>query len=303
MNHSSLAPVSGITLPESTKSVVDEAIALWVHGKSVHTQRYYRRTAHQFLAWVGKPLERVTLADVQEYATTLETSGLAKSSQARAIASIKSLFTFIHKQLGILRVNPAAPLAAPKSKDTLAERILSEATVLLIINLETNLRNKALLKVLYVAGLRVSELTQLTWRSLQSRDDGGQVLVYGKGGKTRAVKLPASLWGELQLLRTNTEAKLDAPVFPSRKGKGNLTQVQVNRIVKRAAGRVPGIDREVAAKISPHWLRHAHATHAMDRGAPIHLVQATLGHSSVATTGRYLHARPTDSSARFLPVV
>jgi integrase/recombinase XerD len=55
-------------------------------------------------------------------------------------------------------------------------------------------------------------------------------------------------------------------------------------------------------KVSPHWLRHAHATHALERGAPIHLVQATLGHTSVATTGRYLHARPTDSSARYLVV-
>jgi integrase/recombinase XerD len=53
---------------------------------------------------------------------------------------------------------------------------------------------------------------------------------------------------------------------------------------------------------SPHWLRHAHATHALERGAPIHLVQATLGHASVATTGRYLHARPTDSSAKYLPL-
>ena len=301
MNNSSLAPVSLVTLPEPTISVIEEVIALWVHGKSPHTQRYYRRAARQFLGWVGKPLDRVTLADVQEYATSLTTSGLAPSSQARAIASIKSLFTFLHKQLGILRVNPAGALVTPKSKDTLAERILPEGTVLLMINLETNPRNKTLLKLLYVAGLRVCELTELTWRALQERDDGGQVLVYGKGGKTRAVKLPASLWSNLQLLQASAE--LDTPVFPSRKGKGNLTQVQVNRIVKRAAGRVPGLDPEVSAKISPHWLRHAHATHAMDRGAPIHLVQATLGHSSVATTGRYLHARPNDSSARFLPVV
>jgi integrase len=56
------------------------------------------------------------------------------------------------------------------------------------------------------------------------------------------------------------------------------------------------------AGVSPHWLRHAHATHALERGAPIHLVQATLGHASVVTTGRYLHARPSDSSARYLAV-
>jgi integrase/recombinase XerD len=67
------------------------------------------------------------------------------------------------------------------------------------------------------------------------------------------------------------------------------------RIVRSAARRV-GIE----ANVSPHWLRHAHASHSLDRGAPIHLVQATLGHASVATTGRYLHARPQDSSARYL---
>jgi integrase/recombinase XerD len=66
--------------------------------------------------------------------------------------------------------------------------------------------------------------------------------------------------------------------------------------VRRAAKRA---ELEVKTKVSPHWLRHAHATHALERGAPIHLVQATLGHASVATTGRYLHARPTDSSARY----
>ena len=70
--------------------------------------------------------------------------------------------------------------------------------------------------------------------------------------------------------------------------------VGVFRIVRHAAERA-GLDR----KVSPHWLRHSHATHALERGAPIHLVQATLGHASVATTGRYLHARRTDSSARY----
>lgn len=69
------------------------------------------------------------------------------------------------------------------------------------------------------------------------------------------------------------------------------------RIVRAVARRV-GID----ANVSPHWLRHAHASHSLDRGAPIHLVQATLGHASIATTGKYLHARPQDSSARYLEI-
>ncbi len=88
----------------------------------------------------------------------------------------------------------------------------------------------------------------------------------------------------------------DAPVFRSRKG-GALSSSAVYRIVRQAAERTG-----LPAGVSPHWLRHAHASHALDRGAPIHLVQATLGHASVATTGRYLHARPNDSSARYLAV-
>jgi integrase/recombinase XerD len=92
-------------------------------------------------------------------------------------------------------------------------------------------------------------------------------------------------------------ASLDAPVFPSRRGGGHLDQTAVLRIVRKAARRV-GLE----VNVSPHWLRHSHATHALERGAPIHLVASTLGHSSVATTGRYLHARPTDSSARYLAV-
>jgi integrase/recombinase XerD len=85
-------------------------------------------------------------------------------------------------------------------------------------------------------------------------------------------------------------------VFKSRKGGGHLDPSQVRRIVY-AAGRTAGLEQ----KVSPHWMRHAHASHALDRSAPIHLVQATLGHASVSTTGRYLHARPSESSSLYLP--
>ncbi|MBI1249344.1 tyrosine-type recombinase/integrase, partial [bacterium] len=87
----------------------------------------------------------------------------------------------------------------------------------------------------------------------------------------------------------------EAPVFRSRK-KGHLDESAIWRIVKKASERA-GIDKDVSC----HWFRHAHASHALDRGCPIHLVQATLGHASISTTGRYLHARPTDSSGNYLP--
>ena len=102
----------------------------------------------------------------------------------------------------------------------------------------------------------------------------------------------------MQLLRG--DAAIGESVFSSRKKKGYLKEMQVNRIVKAAAKRVPGLEEAIAETVSPHWLRHAHASHAMDRGAPVHLVKETLGHANIATTGRYLHARPTDSSSLYL---
>lgn len=161
-----------------------------------------------------------------------------------------------------------------------------------MLALERHPRNHAILFLLYAAGVRVSECCGLQWRDLQERQDGGQITILGKGAKTNTILLPASVWTAVTSLRG--QAMEDAPLFRSRKGK-HLHPSQVLRIVRRAARRA-GISKDV----SPHWMRHAHASHALDRGAPIHLVQATLAHASVATTGRYLHARPTDSSSRFL---
>jgi len=269
-----------------------QLIQLWVHGKSRHTRRYYQADAKAFLNFVGKPLAQVTLADVQDFADFLETSNLAPSSRGRTLSSVKSLLAFGNR-IGMLAVNVGALLKAPVAKNTLAERILSEAEVQKLISLETNLRNQVMLKLLYAAGLRVSELCGLRWRDLQARSEAeGQINVYGKGGKTRVVLLPVTIWKELVSLRE--AAGFNDPVFRSQKG-GHLHPSQVMRIVRAAAHRA-GID----ANVSPHWLRHAHASHSLDRGAPIHLVQATLGHASIATTGRYLHARPQDSSARYL---
>lgn len=264
-------------------------IGLWLNGRPRHTTRAYETDVRAFLAHVGKPLRAVTVGDVQGFGASL--NGLAPASRARKIATVKSLIAFAHR-LGYLPFDVGAPVLLPPIEGKLAERILEEAAVHRLLALEENPRDHALLRLLYLAALRISEACGLRWRDLSPRGDAGQATVFGKGGKTRAVLLPTGVWRELALLRG--EAGPDDPVFLSRKG-GCLDPSQVHRVVKAAVARA-GLPPEVSA----HWLRHAHASHALDRGAPIHLVQATLGHASVATTGRYTHARPNDGSARYL---
>ena len=267
----------------------EHLVALWLHGRSAGTQRAYSADLAAFLAHAQRPLHAVTLGDMQAFQDTL--ACLATATQARRLSAVKSLLSFGHKT-GYLPVNVGAAIRLPKVKQTLAERILDVEAVLHMLALERKPRNKALLRLLYLGGLRISEARGLRVRDLSVRDDAGQVTVFGKGGKTRAVLLKASMWQDLAALRS---AEPDAALFRSREG-GALDPSQVHRIVKAAAKRAG-----LSLAVSTHWLRHAHVSHALDRGAPVHLVQATVGHTSLATTSRYAHARPSDSSSRYLP--
>jgi integrase/recombinase XerD len=202
-------------------------------------------------------------------------------------------------------VNVGAAYPLPKLADALAERVLTEEQVQRMVALEPNPRNHALLRLLYSAGLRVSEVVGLTWGKVHEREDGrAQLTILGKRRTTRHVLISAATWAEVKELREeapNTTAT-QAPIFASRGANrhssgGYLDTSQVNRIVTRAAARAG-----IMGGVSPHWLRHAHASHALDRGAPFHLVRATLGHGSLAITGRYAHARPSASSSEYLPL-
>jgi integrase/recombinase XerD len=282
------------SLPVVTQANTDgQMVDLWVRRhESPHTRRNYRRQAERFLGYARRPLASVTVGDLQDYLATLQDQ--APATRANATAALKSLFSFAH-EIGYIPFNVGRVMKAPSVKNRLAERILNEPDVLRMIALEPKLRNRVLLTLLYGAGLRISEACGLRWRDLAGRDRAAQATVFGKGGKTRVILLSANTWRLVQELRS--AAELDDPLFPSRKGGGVLDPSGIHRIVKAAAARA-GLSPEVSA----HWLRHAHASHSLERGAPIHLVQATLGHALVATTGRYLHARPTDSSARYLGV-
>lgn len=270
----------------------EQLIEIWLHGRPENTQQAYRREVQRFLEAVEKPLRSIKLLDIQQYTDNVPAC-LKESSVKRALSAIKSLFAFGFR-LGYLPLDIGRAMKLPTFRDELAGRILSETDVLRIISLEPQPRNRALLLTLYAGGFRVSEICSLKWRHLQERDSAGQITVFGKGGKTRTVLMPQSVWEALIKLRDSESS--EAPVFRSRK-KGHLDESAIWRIVKKASERA-GIDKDVSC----HWFRHAHASHALDRGCPIHLVQATLGHSSISTTGRYLHARPTDSSGKYLPM-
>jgi hypothetical protein len=148
-------------------------------------------------------------------------------------------------------------------------------------------RDRLMLEIAYFGGLRVSELVALTWAQVIRRDSGeAQLEVIGKGDKVRQVLIPAVI--AARLLASRADAPASAPAFESVRNPGHaLTERAVNFIVKAAAKRA-GV------------LRHAHASHAIDNGAPITLVSATLGHADLKTTSVYAHARPSESSGRYL---
>lgn len=288
------APPVSLARSAVAADTTDETLVdLWLHGRSVHTQRAYRADADRFLDFVARPLRHVRLGDVQAFADSL-LGNLNPNSQARTLAAAKSLLAFGHR-VGYLPLNVGAAIRLPARKDTLNERILDEPDVRLLLRSASNPRNHALLLLLYGGGLRVAEAAGLCWRDLAPRVVGGQVTLFGKGARTRTVLLPASMFEPLLALRG--DAPLVAPVFAGRGGDRALDVSAIRRIVYTAARRAG-----LVHKVSPHWLRHAHATHALEHQAPIHLVQATLGHASVATTGRYAHARPTESSATYLSI-
>ena len=287
-----------INSPRSSQANDDlHLISLWLKGKSAHSQEAYTRDVEQFVDFVDLPLSEIKLQHFWDWADHLKKLGALPSTQARKLAAVKSLFSFGHR-IGYLQFNVGVAITLPNIPDKLAERILLEEDIVAIVSQAHTLRNRVLLKLFYASGARVSELTSVYWGALIPRENQqGQISLLGKGSKVRTLVLPATIWKDLMELKSESEFnESNHPVFRSRKG-GSLSRQQIWRIVRDAA-RAAGFDKN----ISPHWLRHAHASHALDHGAPVHLVQESLGHRSLATTSKYTHARPDESSSKYLNI-
>jgi len=276
-------------LPEDYSGATsdDHLVGLWLSGRPETTQRVYRIDANHFLAYLdekGLQIQEATAADLLAWAEGLDGK---PASRARRVSSIKSLLSFAWRT-GYTVFNVGKVLRVPRQPSKLHERILEPQDVKDVINEADEGRNRTLVRLLYISGCRVSESVKLNWADLGPN----RITFEGKGARTRTVMVPPSFIEELRALRWSTDENT-SPVFKSVR-KRRLS-VQMARVIVKAAASETS-DRPV----TPHWFRHAHASHALDRGAPIHLVQQGLGHANVSTTSTYLHARPTDGSANYL---
>jgi integrase/recombinase XerD len=169
-----------------------EIIGLWVEKyPNPYTRYCYRLDSERLLKHAKKSLPRIILADLQNFAQKLTNSGLAPISRVRTLAAVKSLFAFCVR-MRYLDVNPAAELELPAYENRLAERIVTEDDVLRMLAAETDPRDKTLVRLLYAAGLRVSEACGLCWRNLHARGDSGQITVFVKNGRARLISSPGS---------------------------------------------------------------------------------------------------------------
>jgi integrase/recombinase XerD len=282
------------TVPAQSLSAVSPAdrqiIRMWLHGKQPNTAAAYQADLARFLAHAGKPIADIELADLQAYAQSM--SDASAATRARRLSAVKSLLAFAVKG-EFITSNPGAALQVAKVQVTSGDHLLSEVDVRRMIGGEPDARRRAVLRLLYVCGLRASEACGLRWRDMTGTDrKGGEAKILGKGGKLRTVVVPADLWRELAAL--TPALNQDSPVLPGARG-ALLRREAIHRIVKRAAKRAG-----VTESASAHWLRHSHASHALDNGCKVHVLAESLGHASLATTSRYAHARAGERSASFI---
>ena len=263
-----------------------------------NTLSAYARDLKDFVGFLERNKitpETAGRADIEAYLIDLEANGLAKSTRARRLSSIRQLYRFAFTE-GWRSDDPAAQIRGPKRGRHLPAT-LSEADVVTLLDKARTygktpldkLRNTCLMEVLYATGLRVTELVSLPVAAV--RGDPRMILVRGKGGRERMVPLSAPARETLAewLVARDAEQKAKQTkspfLFPSRGKKGHLTREAFFLFIKELAT-ASGLD---AKGVSPHTLRHAFATHLLANGADLLSIQTLLGHADVSTTEIYTH--------------
>ncbi len=273
-------------------------------GVSRDTISAYHSDLRQFVAFlhtvtgdvVPDPLQ-IDVALIRRFLVWLAGRQVTKSTQARKLATLRSLFTFLHRR-GQVPSNPVAHVRTPRSGHRLPRVLTKDEATRVIESPEATegghaLRDQALLETLYSTGARVSELVGVNGSDLSLEE--GLVRLRGKGHKERLVPIGHVAIEAIQdylavtpvparqaAAVTFTVPPTDGPVFRNNRG-GRLSTRSVERIVRRAGARVQ------VGSLTPHTFRHSYATHLLDEGADLRVIQELLGHASLATTQHYTH--------------
>ena len=271
-------------------------------GAAANTLEAYKRDLGDFLSGLqknGRDAGSATSDDILSYLQTLSGRGLAASSQARKLSALRQFFRFLYAE-GLRGDDPAASVESPKPSRPLP-KILSVDDVDVLLETARRraetapgprrlkaLRLHCLMEILYASGLRVSELVSLPRRAF--RQGERVVLVRGKGGRERVVPLTDKAIAAhnsyaVALTEAGGRAAASNWLFPSRARQGYLTRQRFTQELKDLA-RDAGLDPK---SVSPHVLRHAFASHLLERGADLKSVQQLLGHADISTTQIYTH--------------
>lgn len=255
---------------------------------SDHTLKSYANDLGQFFEFCSdrlgsKPLAALTHADVRDFLGALLRYGYEKRSAARKLSTVKSFLRFLVRK-GTLPANPATAVKGPRLEQRLPG-FLSQYQVREALEIKGNdevvVRERAILETLYGSGLRAAELVGLNVADVDFVAE--TIRVRGKGGKERIVPLGRAEKQALDEWLARRSHKQAMPVFTNNHGN-RLTTRSIQNIVRKALSRVAD-----ATATNPHSLRHAFATHLLERGADLRAVQELLGHASLSTTQIYSH--------------
>jgi integrase/recombinase XerC len=265
-------------------------------GASPHTIRAYRKDLELFFNVNTEPgdppnqeeasgLDEIDIGNVRGFVASEINKGHKKSTASRRLATLRSFFKFLHRE-GLLKANPAKLVSSPKLPKQLP-RFLSVDEVFSLVEKPEGMglllaRDKAILELLYSSGLRVSELSALDADDLNK---DGTLKVRGKGKKERIVPIGSKALEAVKayMLERLLLNKTGNALFLNRNGT-RLMDRSIRRIVQKYSRMLA-----LSGRVSPHTLRHTFATHLLQSGADLRVIQELLGHSSLSTTQKYTH--------------
>ena len=279
----------------SSQNLIDKYIdSLWLEkGLSQNTLDSYQRDLKALTKWLdesNRSLQSVRREDLLKYLADRMGSGIKARSTARALSCLRSFYRYLLREK-VIKVDPTLRIDNPKLgrplPDSLTESDVERLLAAPDLTTPIGIRDRAMLEVLYACGLRVTELVSLRLTDMNLRQ--GVLRVMGKGSKEHLVPLGEEAISWLQRFIQDSRDELlkknlsEDVVFPSNQGKMMTRQTFWHRI------KIHAQDAGIKKKLSPHTLRHAFATHLVNHGADLRVVQLLLGHSDLSTTQIYTH--------------